>query len=125
MYSFRDLKSLDAQLDESKIAIGEIRSLKELAETDWARQWGAVQEVSDRRGGTYRLHGYPWRFSDEDLGTRAAPAFRGEHNEQVFREAGLAEVEIRRAIDTGILVGGPPRAEDDIEPAVPAEAQSN
>ena len=125
MYSFHDLQSLDAQLDESKIAIGEIRSLEKLAETDWARQWGAVQEVSDRRGGTYRLHGYPWRFSDEDLGTRAAPAFRGEHNEQVFRETGLAEVEIRKAIDTGILVGGPLPSAKDTKPAVSMEVLAN
>ncbi|MDW3689335.1 CoA transferase, partial [Cupriavidus sp. CV2] len=57
MLSFRDLKTLDAQLDEAKIAIGQIRSLKELAETDWAKQWGAVQEVPDRRGGSYLIHG--------------------------------------------------------------------
>ncbi|WP_143328477.1 CoA transferase, partial [Caballeronia terrestris] len=108
MLSFRDLKTLDAQLDEAKIAIGQIRTLKELAETDWAKQWGAVHEVPDRRGGSYFIHGYPWRFSDDELGARSAPAFRGEHNEQVFREAGLADTEIRHAIDTGILVGGPP-----------------
>ncbi|WP_227246900.1 CaiB/BaiF CoA transferase family protein [Paraburkholderia caribensis] len=108
MLSFRDLKTLDAQLDEAKIAMGQIRTLKELAETDWAKQWGAVHEITDRRGGSYLIHGYPWRFSDDELGMRRAPAFRGEHNEQVFREAGLSDSEIREAIDTGILVGGPP-----------------
>jgi hypothetical protein len=56
---------------------------------------------------------------------RSAPAFRGEHNEQVFREAGLADVEIRNAVDTGILVGGPPPSVKQIDAAVLAEAQSN
>lgn len=108
MLSFRDLQSLDAQLDEAKIAMGQVRSLKDLAETEWAEQWGAVQEVSDRRGGTYKIHGYPWRFSDENLGLRPAPAFRGEHNAEVLREAGLSEEEIRRATAAGILLGGVP-----------------
>jgi crotonobetainyl-CoA:carnitine CoA-transferase CaiB-like acyl-CoA transferase len=102
--SFRDLRLLDAQLDEAKIAIGEIRTLKELADTEWAQQWGAVHEVSDRRGGTYKIQGYPWLFSDETLEPRAAPAFRGEHNVDVFREVGLSEQEIQEAISSGMLV---------------------
>lgn len=106
--TFRDLKSLDAQLDEAKIAIGQIRTLKELANTEWAQQWGAVQDVPDRRGGTYKLHGYPWHFSDDTLGQRAAPAFRGEHNVEVFREAGLSEDEIRHAISSGMLLSAVP-----------------
>jgi crotonobetainyl-CoA:carnitine CoA-transferase CaiB-like acyl-CoA transferase len=117
MLSFRDLKTLDAQLDEAKIAIGEIRSLKELAETDWAKQWGAVQEVPDRRGGSYLIHGYPWRFSDDELGPRSAPAFRGEHNEQVFSSVGLSKSEVRAAVEAGILVGGLP---DSVKNAPPA-----
>jgi crotonobetainyl-CoA:carnitine CoA-transferase CaiB-like acyl-CoA transferase len=110
MLSFHDLQSLDAQLDEAKIAMGQVRSLKELAETEWAKQWGAVQEVSDRHGGTYKIHGYPWRFSDEILGPRAAPAFRGEHNADVLRKAGVSEDEIQRATAAGILLGGIPES---------------
>lgn len=104
MFSFRDLRTLDAQLDEAKIAMGEVRTLKDLAQTEWAKQWGAVHEISDRRGGTYLIHGYPWRFSDEDLGERSAPAFRGEHNEQVFLEAGVSPAEIKLATASGMLV---------------------
>ncbi|WP_233838533.1 CaiB/BaiF CoA transferase family protein [Paraburkholderia sp. ZP32-5] len=104
MLSFRDLATLDAQLDEAKIAMGQIRSLKEVADTDWAKQWGAVHEVSDRRGGSYLIHGYPWHFSDDELGMRAAPALRGEHNEQVFLDAGMSTAEVRKAVDDGILV---------------------
>jgi hypothetical protein len=56
---------------------------------------------------------------------RSAPAFRGEHNEQVFRGAGLSEGEVRRAIDAGILVGGPPPSAKQIDAAVVAEARAN
>jgi hypothetical protein len=46
-------------LDEAKIAFGELRSLKKLSEMEWAGYWGAVQDVSDRNGGTYRQPGRP------------------------------------------------------------------
>jgi crotonobetainyl-CoA:carnitine CoA-transferase CaiB-like acyl-CoA transferase len=48
--TFADMGTLDAQFDEAKIAMGEMRSLQALSETDWSGYWGAVQEVSDRRG---------------------------------------------------------------------------
>jgi crotonobetainyl-CoA:carnitine CoA-transferase CaiB-like acyl-CoA transferase len=92
--TFRDIGVLDAQLDEAKIALGEVRSLKKLSEMEWAEYWGAVQEVSDRNGGTYRLPGRPWRFSREELEPLGVPAFQGEHNGTVFSELGLSENEI-------------------------------
>jgi crotonobetainyl-CoA:carnitine CoA-transferase CaiB-like acyl-CoA transferase len=64
---FHDIGALDAQLDEAKIALGEARSLKKLSEMEWAEYWGAVQEVSDRNGGTNRLPGRPLHFSREKL----------------------------------------------------------
>jgi crotonobetainyl-CoA:carnitine CoA-transferase CaiB-like acyl-CoA transferase len=102
--TFRDMEALDAQLDEAKIAIGQIRTLQELAGSEWAAYWGAVHEVPDRRGGTYRLQGRPWRFSDDTLDAPGAPAFRGEHNVEVFAELGLSRQEIQKSIDAGMLI---------------------
>ena len=92
--TFHDIGALDAQLDEAKIALGEVRSLKKLSEMEWAEYWGAIQEVSDRNGGTYRLPGRPWHFSHEKLEPLGSPAFQGEHNRAVFSELGLSEDEI-------------------------------
>src|SRR5216683_904038 len=89
--TFADVGALDAQLDEAKIAFGEVRSLNQLSEMEWAEYWGAVQEVSDRNGGTYRLPGRPWRFSGERLAPLGEPAFQGEHNRAVFAELGLRD----------------------------------
>ena len=86
------------------IAFGEVRSLKELSETEWADYWGAVQEVSDRNGGSYRLPGRPWHFSGEQLDPLGVPAFQGEHNHEVFAELGLSEAEIDRYVGSGALV---------------------
>jgi crotonobetainyl-CoA:carnitine CoA-transferase CaiB-like acyl-CoA transferase len=102
--TFRDIGALDAQLDEAKIALGEVRSLKKLSEMEWTDYWGAVQEVSDRNGGTYRLPGRPWRFSREQLEPLGDPAFQGEHNRTVFGELGLSEDEIDSYIASGALV---------------------
>jgi len=102
--TFADIGALDAQLDEAKIAFGEIRSLNQLSEMEWAEYWGAVQEVSDRNGGSYRLPGRPWRFSREQLAPLGEPAFQGEHNRAVFAELGLGDGQIDGYIASGALV---------------------
>lgn len=104
IFSFPDKAALDAQLDEAKIAFGEVRTVAELAETEWARHWTAVSEVSDRRGGVYRLPAPPWRFSASALPPRGQPAFRGEHNADVARSVGFSDDEIRSLTDAGALV---------------------
>ena len=60
--TFPDMATLDAQFDEAKIAMGEIRSIKELTRSEWSDYWGAVQLVPDRSGGEYKLPGRPWHF---------------------------------------------------------------
>jgi crotonobetainyl-CoA:carnitine CoA-transferase CaiB-like acyl-CoA transferase len=110
IHTFTDLAALDAQFDEAKIAVGEIRSLAELAKTDWAEYWGAVQEVPDRNGGSYRLPGRPWRFSVSELSPLGSPALQGEHNQEVCAELGLSEAEIESLESARALVRGrPPR----------------
>lgn len=118
MMTFRDLDALDAQLDESKIAIGRIRSTQELCDSEWGRYWGAVRSVSDRRGGQYQLHGHPWRFSDDPLDTPPRdPAFRGEHNADVLAGLGLDPAQIAHYAEIGMLQSSP-------IPAGPAVAAS-
>jgi crotonobetainyl-CoA:carnitine CoA-transferase CaiB-like acyl-CoA transferase len=102
--TFSDIGALDAQLDEAKIALGEVRSLKRLSQMEWAEYWGAIQEVSDRNGGTYRLPGRPWHFSREELEPLGEPAFQGEHNRDVFGELGLSDDEIDGYVASGALV---------------------
>jgi crotonobetainyl-CoA:carnitine CoA-transferase CaiB-like acyl-CoA transferase len=104
MGTFRTLGELDAQLDEAKIAMGRLRSMEQFAASDWADYWGAVQEVPDRAGGTYRLPGRPWRFSRDELPQAGAPAFQGEHNRDVFTEFGMPEEELENCKGAGIFV---------------------
>jgi crotonobetainyl-CoA:carnitine CoA-transferase CaiB-like acyl-CoA transferase len=78
--------------------------LKKLSEMEWAGYWGAVQEVSDRNGGSYRLPGRPWRFSREELAPLGDPAFQGEHNRAVFVELGFSDEQIDGYFGSGALL---------------------
>jgi len=105
IWSFPDMAALDAQFDEAKIAIGEIRSLEQIADSEWADYWTATHEVPDRNGGTFRLPGRPWKFSDAELAPPGLPALQGEHNEAVCAELGISQPEMERLRASGALVG--------------------
>ena len=95
--TFDDMASLDAQLDEAKIATGQLRDVKELADSDWASDWGATREVPNRSDGTVRVPGRPWRFGDAGgADGPQVPALQGEHNDEILRELGYRDDEIDR-----------------------------
>jgi crotonobetainyl-CoA:carnitine CoA-transferase CaiB-like acyl-CoA transferase len=119
IWTFTDVASLDAQLDEAKIPIGALRGISEFAETDWATQWGATRTVPDGAGGRITVPGRPWHFNaaakpDERIdGIEAVdtgpepdrqPARQGEHNEEVLRELGYGDGEITEFANRGVLV---------------------
>jgi crotonobetainyl-CoA:carnitine CoA-transferase CaiB-like acyl-CoA transferase len=104
IWSFEDMASLDAQLDEAKIATGQLRGMKEFAVTDWASEWPATRCVSDRHGGAITMPGRPWRFSLDGMASEVRlPALQGEHNDEVLSELGyhtdeIAELRARNAL---------------------------
>jgi len=105
IWTFGDMESLDAQLDEAKIATGRVRSIKEFADSHWARDWHAVRTVSDRSGGEIKIPGRPWHFADHvaaDGGQLAAR--QGEHNAEILKELGFSAAEIGALETSGALV---------------------
>jgi len=87
--TFSDLEQLQAQVSEAGLAIGVVRSTQDLAESDWAKDWGAIVDVDDRQGGTARMPGAPWRFGGATLPPPGLPYFQGECNEEVLGELGI------------------------------------
>jgi crotonobetainyl-CoA:carnitine CoA-transferase CaiB-like acyl-CoA transferase len=103
--TFEDMASLDAQLDEAKIATGQLRDVREFAASEWATAWGVTREVSDRAGGSITIPAPPWHFSAHD-GTLPpqVPALQGEHNAELLKELGYAEEQIEALARDAALV---------------------
>ena len=95
---------LEAKLAQHKLAMGRLRSVGEVAQTDWAKQRNAFIEVSDRGTGKIKLPNSPWIFSGSDTSTRGVAKYRGEDNEEVMRELlGLSEQQIKDLYQREIL----------------------
>jgi crotonobetainyl-CoA:carnitine CoA-transferase CaiB-like acyl-CoA transferase len=98
-----DADAIEQVLAEHGLATGRLRSVAELADTDWARERGAIAEVSDRGGGTVRVPQSPWKFSDADVRVRGEPKYRGEDNAAVLRDVlGLDESTIEALARDGV-----------------------
>ena len=119
IWTFSDMASLEAQLDEAKIPTGSLRDISEFAETDWATQWGATRTVPDGAGARITVPGRPWHFTnaakpnestdpaetaDNGREPDRQPACQGEHNEEVLRELGYSDDEIIDFTKRGVLV---------------------
>ncbi|CAN5431635.1 CoA transferase [soil metagenome] len=102
--TFSDLDELQAQVSEAGLAIGVVRTTQDLAESEWAKDWGAVVDVDDREGGVVRMPGHPWRFSDATLPKPGLPYFQGECNEAVLGELGVDPALVDTMKRDGILL---------------------
>jgi len=101
--TFSDLDQLQAQVSEAGLAIGVVRSTQDLAESEWAKDWGAIVNVDDRDGGTVRMPGPPWRFSKSTLPVPGLPYFQGESNEEVLGELGITAQRVEELRRQGVL----------------------
>jgi len=107
IYTFDDMASLDAQLDEAKMASGVVRTPREFAAGEWAQAWPAVREVPDRAGGKFMIPGSPWHFGSnkgQPAPSEQLPAFQGEHNHAVLSELGYDDDTIAELVAKGALV---------------------
>jgi CoA:oxalate CoA-transferase len=102
--TFDCIEQLQVQISEGGLAIGQVRTTKEFANSDWVREWNAVVEVDDRGGGTVRMPGNPWIFSSSELPAPGAPAFQGEHNEEILTELQVPNDKIRNLQERNILL---------------------
>jgi len=107
-----DAVALEEQFSKFKLAVGQIRSTREIAASEWARERDAIVEVDDRGGGTIRLPNAPWKFSDAPgVGVHGTPRYRGEDNADVLRDLlGLSDDEIAELDAAGVLSSHVPGA---------------
>lgn len=129
--TFGDMASLDAQLDEARIASGQVRTVQEFAETEWAREWPALRQATAGNGAQFTIPGRPWRFDDRIAAQEEQPvAYRGEHNTDILVGLGYSPEAIAELRESGALVtsavastpespslSGAQSAEDTVRPA--------
>ena len=118
IWTFPDIGALDAQMDEAKIATGQLRDLKDIANTDWARDWQAVRSVSDRNGGNIDIPGRPWHFSEaptSDADDDLVASRQGEHNREILQELGYSAQSIADLEERGALVQPSRTSVDELE----------
>ena len=102
--TFRTIEELEAQVSEAGLAVGTIRTVSEIAESEWAAERGAIREVDDRSGGTARMPAPPWIFGQCELPDAGLPPFQGEHNSELLSEIGLTDEEIVKLQEADIVV---------------------
>ena len=95
---------LERRLHENKLAMGQMRTVREVAKTKWASERNAFVEVDDRGDGKVKLPNSPWMFSGSDTSTRGKTKYRGEDNAEVLRELlGLSAEQITDLNDREII----------------------
>jgi crotonobetainyl-CoA:carnitine CoA-transferase CaiB-like acyl-CoA transferase len=100
---------IENRLSQHQLAVGRLRSVSELADTEWANERDAVIAVSDRGDGTVRIPNSPWHFSGSDTTTQGDAKYRGEDNRAIFSEiTGLSGEEIAQLEKDGVLVSRGP-----------------
>ena len=100
---------IENQLSQHQLAVGRLRSVGELADTQWAYDRDAVIDVSDRGDSTVRIPNSPWHFSGSDTTTQGDAKYRGEDNRAIFSEiTGMSSEEIAQLENDGVLVSRGP-----------------
>jgi crotonobetainyl-CoA:carnitine CoA-transferase CaiB-like acyl-CoA transferase len=106
-----DVEAFEAIVSRHQIAAGRLRTVREVAGTEWAAEREVIVEVSDRGEGTIRIPNAPWRFSEAEVGARGEPRYRGEDNREVFGSLlGLSDGELDRLAADGVFSARGPAA---------------
>ena len=102
---FPDRASMLAALDRANLAWGDVKTPEEALDSPTLRHRGSVVEIDDRVGGTRRIIGSPYRFSQAHARVRGAAPLRGEHNDEVLSEwAGVEIEEVDALTRAGVLL---------------------
>lgn len=102
----KELTAQEAEdvMAEAGLAMGIVRTMDELAHTEWAKERNVIVNADDRSGSSFRVPNSPWMFSGSSTSTRGIPKFRGEDNEAVLTQfAGLTHEDVERLTAAGVL----------------------
>ena len=105
-----DADSIELAMSANRLAVGKLRSVHEVCDTDWAEEREVVVRISDRGDGTIRIPNAPWRFEGSDIRTSGSPRYRGEDNRAVLSALlGLGLDELDQLEADGVLTSRVPK----------------
>ncbi len=105
-----DPEAIEAAMAANNLAVGRLRTMREVCATEWADDRDAVVPVSDRGDGVIRVPNSPWRFESSDVAVRGEPRFRGEDNRTVLSELlDLDDAELDRLEAAAVISSRIPR----------------
>ena len=109
--SVQTAQEIEDVMADAGLAMGVMRTMPEIAASDWAADRNVIVNADDRSGSTFRVPNSPWVFSGSDTSTQGVPKFRGEDNEDVLTTlAGLTSDQVKDLTDRGVLSIRLPRA---------------
>jgi crotonobetainyl-CoA:carnitine CoA-transferase CaiB-like acyl-CoA transferase len=98
-----DMDALCARLEAHEVGFSPIQDIADVFADPQMRAREAIVPVPDSQLGTVRMQAVVPRFSATPGQVRVAGPALGEHNDGVWREAGLSEAEIARLRDGGVI----------------------
>jgi len=103
--TFNEFDDFEAALGTARLAVGQMRPLRDVGTAEWAREREALVDVGGDEGGPLLLPRSPFRFSNASAGTNGRPAWQGQHNREVLRAVlGMSDDAIDRLEADGVLV---------------------
>ncbi len=104
--TFRNAEDLEAQVGESGLAIGKLRSMKEFAEGPWGDYWEIIREVKIDKENIIKIPGLPWKFSRTKCNPQEHLAIRGMDNKKILLKIGYSQEDIDELYLKNILSEG-------------------
>ena len=108
--TFDDARDVEAAIGPGGVIAAEVRSVPELAATDWAQERGAFVDVDTGRGEMITIPQSPWRFRDVEAGVKPSVGYRGQNNRQVLTELlGMSPEELDDLENDAVISSRAPR----------------
>jgi len=108
--TFDNARAVEAAIGPGGVIAAEVRSVPELAATDWADERGAFVDIDTGRGEMVTVPQSPWRFLDVDAGVTPRVGYRGQDNRQVLTELlGMTPDDLDRLEEQAVISSRPPR----------------
>ena len=108
--TFDDAAAVEAAIGPRGVLAAEVRTVPELAATDWAAERGAFVDIDTGRGEMITIPQSPWRFQNVDAGVAAFVGDRGQHNREVLTDLlGLSASELDVLETESVISSRPPR----------------